>query len=264
MFVIADRTNGMFSDVNQAIQTRDAAAIQRLAKAQLDGGATALDINAGRKVKDVEGTLLWMAETIREITDAPLCIDTAKPEIMKAVLPRVPGAKLMNSTTADPAMAVEYIGLAVENGAGLIGLTIDAQGVPGNVEKRIELGAQLIALALEGGLSMDKLFIDPIMLPIKVTSMNPTHCLLAISQLKAFSDPAPHFILGLSNVSDGCVATGLIDRTYVAMAIAHGLDAVFMDPRDKELMDSVIAAELLLAKSIYCDSFLEAARQAKG
>jgi 5-methyltetrahydrofolate corrinoid/iron sulfur protein methyltransferase len=264
MFVLADRTNGMFRDVNEAIQAKDAAAIQRLAKAQLDGGATALDLNAGRKVKDVQGTLVWMAETIREITDVPLCIDTAKPEIMKAVVPRVPGAKMMNSTTADPEMAVEYIGLAVENDAGLIGLTIDAQGVPGNVEKRVELGAQLIALASEGGLSMDRLFVDPIMLPIKVTPQNPTHCLQAIGQLKAFSDPAPHFILGLSNVSDGCVATGLIDRTYVAMAIAHGLDAVFLDPRDRELMDAVITAELLLAKSVYCDSFLEAARQSKG
>jgi 5-methyltetrahydrofolate corrinoid/iron sulfur protein methyltransferase len=261
MFVIADRTNGMFPDVNEAIQCRDAAAIQRLARAQLDGGATALDINAGRKVQDVQGALLWMAEAIREITDAPLCIDTAKPEIMRAVVRQVPGAKIMNSTTADPEMAVEYIGLAVENDASLIGLTIDADGVPGNVEKRVELGAQLIALASEGGLSMDRLLVDPIMLPIKVTPQNPTHCLQAISQLKAFSDPPPRFILGLSNVSDGCVATGLIDRTYVAMAIAHGLDAVFLDTRETELMDAVITAELLLGKSVYCDSFLEAARQ---
>lgn len=263
MFVIADRTNGMFPEVNEAIQSRDAAAIQRLAQAQLDGGARALDINAGRKVKDVQGALLWMAEAIREITDAPLCIDTAKPEIMKAVVRQAPGAKIINSTTADPQMAVDYIGLAVEHQAALIGLTIDADGVPGNAEKRVELGAQLIALASDGGLSMDRLFVDPIMLPIKVSPQNPTHCLQAISQLTAFSDPPPHFLLGLSNVSDGCVATGLIDRTYVAMAIAHGLDAVFLDSRDTELMDAVITAELLLAKSVYCDSFLEAARQAR-
>ncbi len=264
MFIIADRINGMFKDVNEAIQNRDAAAIQTLATQLLAGGATALDINSGRKVRDQQGALLWLAETIREVTDAPLSIDTAKPEIMKAVVPRVPGKKIMNSTKADPEMAMEYIALAVENDAALIGLTIDVDGVPGNIEKRVELGAQLIALASDAGLSMDKLFVDPIMLPLKVNAQNPVHCLSAVAQLKAFCDPPPHLLLGLSNVSDGCPCTGLVDRTYVAMAIAHGLDAVFMDTRDTELVDSVITAELLLAKMVYCDSFLVAARQAKG
>jgi len=49
-------------------------------------------------------------------------------------------------------------------------------------------------------------------------------------------------------VSDGCPCTGLIDRTYVAMAIAQGLDAVFMDTRDTELVDAVVTAELLLER----------------
>ena len=264
MYIIADRINGMFRDVNEAIEAKDASAIQAMAKELLAAGATALDINAGRKTTDPEGTLLWLAETIREVSDAPICVDTAKPDIMKAVLPQVPGEKIMNSTKADPEMAIEYIGLAVEHGSRLIGLTIDADGEPGNVEKRVELGAQIIALATDGGLPMDRLFIDPIMLPVKVTPQNPTHCLEAVSQLKAFADPPPRLLLGLSNVSDGCEAFHLIDRTYVAMAIAHGLDAVFADTRDTELIDSVITAELLLGKMVYCDSYLEAARQAKG
>jgi 5-methyltetrahydrofolate corrinoid/iron sulfur protein methyltransferase len=263
MFVIADRINGIFDDVNEAIESKNAAAIQDVARQLIEGGATALDINAGRKTADPQGTLLWLAETIRAVSDVPLSIDTAKPDIMKAVVARVPGAKILNSTKADPEMAIEYIGLAVEHQASLIGLTFDAEGVPGNVDKRVELGAQLIALATDGGLPMHRLFIDPIMLPLKCTPQNPLHCLEAIAQIKKFSDPPPHLLLGLSNVSDGCTAVNLIDRTYVAMAIAHGLDAVFLDTRDKELMDTVITAELLLGKTVYCDSYLEAARSAK-
>jgi 5-methyltetrahydrofolate corrinoid/iron sulfur protein methyltransferase len=108
---------------------------------------------------------------------------------------------------------------------------------------------------------MERLFIDPIMLPLKCTAQNPTHCLQAVAQIKGFADPPPHLLLGLSNVSDGCACNNLIDRTYVAMAIAHGLDSVFADTRDKELIDAVITAEMLLAKMVYCDSYLEAARQ---
>ena len=262
MYVIADRINGMFDDIDEAIQAKNASAIQDVARQLIEGGATALDINSGRKTSDPQGTLLWLAESIREVSDVPLSIDTAKPDIMKAAVAQIPGPKVLNSTRADPEMAVEYIGLAVEHEASLIGLTIDAEGVPGDVQKRVELGAQIIALATDGGLPMDRLFIDPIMLPLKCTPQNPVHCLEAISQLKIFSDPPPHFLLGLSNVSDGCTAFQLIDRTYVAMAISHGLDAVFGDTRDTELMDSVITAELLLGKMVYCDSYLEAARQA--
>jgi 5-methyltetrahydrofolate corrinoid/iron sulfur protein methyltransferase len=264
MYVIADRINGIFDDVNDAIESKNAGAIGAIAKQLLAAGATALDINAGRKTKDPQGTLLWLAESIRQVSAAPICVDTAKPAIMKAVVPQVPGAKIMNSTKADPEMAIEYIGLAVENDSSLIGLTIDADGVPGNVEKRVELGAQIIALATDGGLPMDRLFIDPIMLPLKVTPQNPVHCLEAVGQIKTFSDPPPHLLLGLSNVSDCCASFILIDRTYVAMAISHGLDAVFAETRDTELMDSIITAELLLGKMVYCDSYLEAARQAKG
>ena len=45
------------------------------------------------------------------------------------------------------------------------------------------------------------------------------------------------------------------------MAIANGLTSAILDPLDKELMDAMITAELILNKAIYCDSFLEAYRK---
>ena len=262
MYVIGERINGMFNDVKQAIREKNAKVVQDLAKRQMAAGATALDVNVGPAVSDAEGAMVWLAETIRAVCDAPLAIDTAKWQVMRAVVPKVPGRKILNSSKADPQIAAQYVGLAVENGAGLIGLTIDADGVPGNVEKRVELGAQLITIAMEGGLEMDKLFIDPIILPVNVSSKNPGHCMQAIAQIRQFCDPPPHLVLGLSNVSQRCNNRELINRTYVAMAMAHGLDAAIMDPLDTELMDSAITAELLMEKMIYCDSYLEAARQA--
>jgi 5-methyltetrahydrofolate corrinoid/iron sulfur protein methyltransferase len=261
MYVIGERINGMFEDVKQAIRAKDAKVIQDLAKRQLAAGATALDVNVGPAVADAQGGLLWLAETIRAVTEAPLVIDTARWEVMSAVIPRVPGAKVLNSSKADPEIASQYFHLAAEHGAGLIGLTMDSSGVPGNVEKRVELGAQLITLAMEAGMTMDRLFIDPIILPTNVSPKNPGHCMDAISQLRAFADPPPHLVLGLSNVSQRCSNRGLINRTYLAMAMARGLDAAIMDPLDTELMNTAITAELLLGKMIYCDSYLQAARQ---
>jgi len=264
MYVIGERINGMFEDVKHAIREKDAKVIKDLALRQVRAGATALDVNVGPAVSDAEGAMMWLVETIRSVTDAPLAIDTAKWKVMSAIVPRVPGDKVLNSTKADPDIVARYVALAVSNNGGLIGLTLDANGVPGNVEKRVELGAQIITIAMEGGLQMDKLFIDPIILPVNVAPKNPGHCTQAISQLKAFADPSPHFLLGLSNVSQRCSNRGLINRTYLAMAMAHGLDAAIMDPLDTELMDTAITASLLLEKMIYCDSYLEAARHGQG
>jgi 5-methyltetrahydrofolate corrinoid/iron sulfur protein methyltransferase len=260
MYVIGERINGMFEDVKEAIRGRNASLIQDLATRQAAAGASALDVNVGPAVSDAKGAMIWLIETIRAVVDIPVSIDTAKWEVMSAVARQAPGEKILNSTKADPEIAARYVGLARECGAGLIGLTLDAEGVPGNVDKRVELGAQLITIATDGGLAMDKLFIDPVILPVNVAPKNPGHCMAAISQLKAFADPPPHLLLGLSNVSQRCSNRALINRTYLAMAMACGLDAAIMDPLDAELMKTAITAELLLERMIYCDSYLEAAR----
>ncbi|MDY6914248.1 MAG: dihydropteroate synthase [Planctomycetota bacterium] len=260
MHVIGERINGMFKNVKQAIIDQDAKIIQDLAEQQLQAGAWALDVNVGPAVRDDKAAMLWLVETIRAVTDAPLAIDTAKWEVMSDVLPKVPGEKLINSSKADPEIVARYAQLAAENDASLIGLTIDADGVPGNIDKRVELGAQIITVAMEAGLATDKLFIDPIILPVNVSPKNPGNCMAAIAQLKMFSDPPPHLLLGLSNVSQRCNNRELINRTYLAMAMAQGLDSAIMDPLDKDLMDTAITAELLMEKMIYCDSYLEAAR----
>ncbi|NQU75446.1 MAG: dihydropteroate synthase [Planctomycetes bacterium] len=260
MYVIGERINGMFENVKRAIQRKDAKVIQDLAKQQLTAGATALDVNVGPAAADAEGAMLWLAEAIRGVTDAPLSIDTAKWDVMCAVVSKIPGAKILNSSKADPEIARQYVALAVEYGAALIGLTIDSGGVPGNAEKRVELGAQFITIAMEGGLAMDKLFIDPIILPVNVAPQNPAHCMQAIAQLRLFADPAPHLLIGLSNVSQRCSNRSLINRAYLAMAMAQGMDGAIMDPLDEELMNTAITADLLNGKIIYCDSYLEAAR----
>ena len=259
MYIIGERINGMFVNVKEAIRNREAKVIQDLALAQMAAGASALDVNVGPAVSDAKGAMIWLVETIRQVTDAPLSIDTAKWDVMSTVIPMITGEKIINSSKADPEIAGRCVKLAVEHGAGMIGLTIDANGVPGNVDGRVALGAQIITIAMEGGLDMNKLFVDPIILPVNVAPAIPNQCIQSMSQLRMFADPPPHLVIGLSNLSQKCSNRQLINRTYLAMAIAHGLDAAILDPLDRELMEVVATAELLMGKSIYCDAFLEAA-----
>jgi len=66
--------------------------------------------------------------------------------------------------------------------------------------------------------------------------------------------------LGLSNVSQGTTQRALINRTYLVMALAAGLDAAILDVLDSPMMDAMIASELLLNNAVYCDDFLKAYR----
>lgn len=260
MYVIGERINGMFKNVRKAIEESDKAAIQDLARAQIEAGADALDLNVGPAKADPIKAMLWLVDTIREVTDKPLAVDNPKWELQQEVIPRISGQAIINSCKADPEQLEKYIGLAVENNAGLVALTIDQRGIPADAERRVELGAQIGAMAMEGGLPMDRLFIDPIILPVNVAQKQPENVLSALRQLKVLSDPCPHLIIGLSNVSQNCSHRPLINRTYLVMAMTAGLDAAILDPLDTELMNAAITTELLQEKMIYCDAFLEAYR----
>ena len=260
MYVIGERLNGMFMKVRQAIEEGDKAAIQDLARAQVEAGAHALDLNVGPAKADPMKAMAWLIDTVREVTDVPLAIDSPKWPVQQDAIPRVASQGIINSCKADLEELEKYMGLAVENDVGLVALTMDRQGVPADAEKRVELGAQIGAMAMDAGLPMDKLYIDPIILPVNVAPQQPENVLAALQQLKLLSDPPPHFILGLSNVSQNCNHRPLINRTYLVMAMTAALDAAIVDPLDKDLMDAIITTELLQEKAIYCDAFLDAQR----
>ncbi len=258
MFIIGERINGMFHDVRKAIEKRDDAVIQDLATRQLDGGADALDINVGPVRGKAVENMIWLIEAAQEATECPLCIDTPKFDVMQEALKACKNPTIINSTKAAEEELEKYVPLAVETNSKLIALTIDASGVPSDVDSRVMMGATIVTKAMEGGLKVTDVFIDPVILPVNVAPQQPQRVMETMRQLKMLSDPPPRLVLGLSNVSQGCKEKHLINRIYLAMAIGAGLDAAIADPTDRELMDAAITAELMLEKQIYCDDYIAA------
>ncbi len=258
MFVIGERINGMFKEVKRAVEDRDKRAIQDLARRQLVAGADALDVNVGPTKGKAVDNMLWLVETIQEVTDAPLSIDTPKFDVMRAALKACSNPTLINSTKASSAELDRYVPLAVETKSQLIALTIDETGVPRDVDARVAMGANIVTKALEHGLELVDLYIDPVILPVNVAPKQPKAVLGAISQLKVISDPPPGFVIGLSNVSQNCKERALLNRMFLTMAVGAGLNAAIMDALDTELMNAAITAEVLLEKQLYCDDYIAA------
>ncbi len=267
MLLIGERINGMFTDVKQAIVDKNKQVIQELAKKQTQAGATYLDVNVGTAAADQEGTMQWLIETIQETCSTSLSIDSQKPNVIAAGLKVVnaDNGVLINSTPlnkkTDEDILEKYIEMAKESGpkTALITLTMDKNGVPQDMDTRVAIAAEIVQKAMEKDFDTQKLFIDPIILPVNVPNAQtqPGNILGAIEQIQYLADPAPHMTMGLSNLSQGTTEKSLINRVFVAMAISRGIDSAIADVFDKELMDVVATAEMLMNKQIYSDSFLK-------
>ncbi|MBI5144747.1 MAG: dihydropteroate synthase, partial [Candidatus Omnitrophica bacterium] len=240
---------------------KDKSAIQKCALEQIKAGSDALDVNCGPASRDPASDMPWLVETIQEVTDKPLSLDSSKAQVIEAGLKVIKNKVIINSTTADPEKLKLIVPLAKKYSALLIGLTISAKGIPQNKDQRLELAAQIVATCSDEGFPIADLYLDPIVMPVNVAQAQMKDILECIHEFKIISQPAPKTIVGLSNVSQGSSARKLINRTFLTMSIAHGLDAAILDPQDKELMDAAITAELILNKQIYCDAYLDAYRK---
>jgi 5-methyltetrahydrofolate corrinoid/iron sulfur protein methyltransferase len=267
IILIAERINGMFTDVKRAIADKDKKVIQDLAKQQTDAGAKYLDVNVGTAAADQEGTMQWLVETIQETCSTPLCLDSQKPDVVAAGLKVINAENgvLLNSTPlnkkSDEEIFDKYVEMANQVGpkANLIALTMDKNGVPQDTENRVAIAAEIVSKAMEKGFNTQRLFIDPIILPVKVPNaqVQPGNILAAMDQIKYLSDPAPHMTIGLSNLSQGAPERSMINRIFLAMAISRGLDSAIVDVFDQNLMNVVATSEMLMNKQIYSDSFLK-------
>lgn len=261
MLVIGELINGMYKVVRKAITERDKVAIQRLAKEQVEAGADVLDVNTGPVAGTPEDTMKWLVECIQEAVDVPLCLDSTKAGVIEEGLKIAKKRAIINSTNADDEKMNVLLPLAKKYSAQIIALTTDKSGVPRDRHKRSELALKIISSCMEAGINSEDVFIDPVVLPVNVAQAQAIELLESLREFKLISDPPPQTVVGLSNISQGTKLRSLINRTFLVMAVANGLSAAIVDPLDKELMDAMITAELILNKNIYCDSYLDAYRK---
>ncbi|MFH0941390.1 MAG: dihydropteroate synthase [Candidatus Omnitrophota bacterium] len=263
MYIIGELINGMDQRVADAIKEKNKNFIRSLARKQVDAGADALDVNCGPASRDATGDMRWLVRTIQEEASCVLSLDSTKPEAIEAGLEASRQKCIINSTSADIPRLEAYVDMAKKYSASLVALVMDHKGVPQDKDRKLEMAAQILGFAQESGFPLDELYLDPILLPINVAQSQLFGILELIKDFKALTSPPPKTILGLSNVSQGSKKRRLINRTFLVMASAYGLDAAILDPLDDKLMYSLITSELILNKSIYCDDFISAYNKSK-
>ncbi len=260
MILIGERINAGFKDIKQAILDKNGDIIKEWARKQTDAKADYLDVNLGTASNKPED-LCWMIEMVQEEVDTPVSIDNNRPAMLKEAIPVCKKPPLVNSVTAIDEKMDELLPIVAEHKASIIGLCMDEAGSPKSADKRVENAGKVFAKILEFGMEPEQLFLDPIVMPLKFMQEQAMEILKGASQFTLFSDPPCHIVCGLSNISNGTTQKSLINRTFATMLIANGLDAVICDVMDEELVNTMLTAELVMNRSIYADSYVEAFRK---
>lgn len=265
IILIGERINGSFKDVGKAIQEKDKTVIQDRVAKQVAGGADYLDVNMGAASRNPDD-FAWLVEVTAKASPLPLSIDCNRLDMfstgLKAYRDTVGDRPVViNSTTAEDSKLIPLLEMASQYKAGIIGVVMDERGSPQDVDRRLELGGKIFAAAIDAGLATDQIFLDPIIMPVKFMQDQAKNVLNAIQQMTMLSDPPPHISIGLSNISSKAEERKLINRTFMIMALAVGLDAAILDVCDEDLRNAVATAELLLGQEIYSDAYLKAYRQ---
>jgi len=239
MYRIGEEIQVISTKVRKAIEERSKEPIQQLAVDQVEAGADALEVNIGPQKKKGPEVMEWMVDTIQEVVDVPLCLDTTNLAAMEAGLKRAKQQAIVNSTSADPDRLRDVPPLAAKYNAKLIALTM-GKNIPVEADKRVAIAMeQLMPRLMEVGIPMDQVLMDPLILTVSGMQEYCPEAVETIRFLKQISDPPPLTLVGMSNVSNGVPKENksLVNATYAVMLLAAGLDAAIVDARDETLKE---------------------------
>ena len=237
MILIGESINVMSKTIGPALKERNPQPIQELAKAESESGVDYLDINIGPARKAGDELMAWVVNTVQEVTDLPLSLDTTNPVAMEAGLKVHKGRALINSISL--ARMDEELPLAKKYNAYMIGLLWGREGMPRDANERGMIAAELIYKADEMGIPNEDIWFDPIVTPaVNVDTNQVKPCLEFMSMLQDIA-PGCKSTVGLSNVSNG-TPTHLrpyLNRTYLMMLLKYGLYSAIVDAFDSELIN---------------------------
>lgn len=259
MLVIGEKLSIIAKRVREAMMSRDKGPIQEIALAQAQDGAGMIDANIGPAEDRGEDLMEWMVTTIQEAVKLPVCLDTTNYDALEAGLKvhnNDYGLPMINSTSNDPER-FPILELAAKYNSLVIGLTVGKGGLPADAEERAGIAAEIMARAMEYGVPLENIYLDPLVLQIATTQEQAVKVIQTIKMFQDLNDPPMNTVVGLSNISNGCPKhiRPILDRYYLALLMYEGLTAAIADP--KEVFETVRTVDAIMNHSLYAHSYLE-------
>lgn len=259
MIIVGELINSSRKVINEAIVAQDAETIKKIASDQFEAGADYIDVNAGTFADQESRHLTWLTETVQSAIDAPCALDSPDPNALEAALKVHKGTAMINSISLEKERYDKLLPLIAGTDLKVVALCMSDEGMPKTVDDRMRIAEKLVNGLTAKNIALENIFLDPLVQPISVDGTYGMEFINSIEKIVT-TWPGIHTMCGLSNISYGLPGRKFLNRTFMIMAITKGLNGAIINPLDKKMKATIIAAETLIGRDNYCMNFLKAFR----
>lgn len=222
-----------------AVNLRRESLVRQFARQQVDASANWLLVDMGPQHQDGADSLAWLVQTIHSEVQVPLVLRSDNPKALKAGLEAARDMVMIDATLPAVDDLAPYLALAKKAHARLA-FSACPEGLPVPTDERVSrVTEMLIPQALEAGLPLEHLYVDPLVAALTCDQPKVPATVETLRLLKVAADPAPNTLVHLDDIVDGVAdaAKPFIVQAYVAMLLAIGVDALVGNFLDPELTD---------------------------
>ncbi|MEL7647771.1 MAG: homocysteine S-methyltransferase family protein [Sedimentibacter sp.] len=242
--VIGERINPTGKKMlKEALKNCDMDYILKLGVSQIEAGAEILDVNVGLREIDQKEMMKKVVKGLQGITKTPLQIDSSDRDVIETGLRYCNGKAIVNSVNGEDKVLDNILPLVKKYGAAVVGLTLDEGGIPDNASDRFRIAEKILNKALGYGIKKEDVYIDTLTLTCSAQQKEVVETIKTLTMIK--EKLGLKTVLGVSNISFGMPNRPLINETFLAIAMAAGLDLPIINPNDEAMMDKVYAFNVL-------------------
>jgi len=228
--------------------------VEKDAMSQINAGAQILDVNAGVPLADEPKILADSIKLIQSISDVPLCIDSSIVEALKCGLEAYQGKALLNSVTGEEERLETVLPLVKQFGCAVIGISNDDSGISEDINVRFEVAKKIVERAMDHGIPKEDVIIDPLVMPIGAINDAGQQVIELIKKLQ--NELQVNTTCGASNLSFGLPNRHGLNTAFIAMAIANGMPCAITNPLEKEIMQSIRGANVVMGHDPECSDWI--------
>jgi len=253
--IIGERINPTGKKALQAeLRENSSALVLQYALEQQAAGAEVLDVNMGLSGVDEKALMCKNIAQIVRAVDTPLCIDSTSPEVVEAALRLYPGRALLNSISLEKERIEKVLPIAARYGAMLILLPLDDTGLPEDCTGRIAVLEKLFEETDRYGYSKADVAVDALIMAVSAAPQAGNAALDFIDY--CHNKLQVNTVCGLSNISFGLPNRMLLNRTFLAMAMARGLNMAIANPMNSDFIAVMQSVEALNGKDDKMSTYL--------
>ena len=237
----------------------DYSRVQSDAVAQIDAGATMLDVNAGIPLADEPKILADSIKLIQSFTDIPLSIDSSIVEALEAGLSVYQGKPLVNSVTGEEERLEVVLPLVKKYGAAVVAISNDETGISEDPNERYKVAKKIVERAADYGIKREDVIVDPLIMPVGAINLAGRSALDLITRLR--TELQVNTTCGASNISFGLPNRHGMNAAFLSMAAGAGMTSAIMNPLHPEEMTAILGADVMNGVDPECRKWIKKFRE---